>query len=106
MTQIFAKIGDAVMAMRKEEAQLIALQSLSWLVENRSALSEFMALTGIDLDTLRNAAGEDDLLASVIEYICGEDARIIACADHIGEKPEVFLTVRDVLGGGAIPHWT
>lgn len=86
------------------QAELIALNALTWLAGDATRLEGFMRTTGINLETLRAAAGEPGLLASVLDHVLQDERLLLAwCRDegHDAAKIRQFrqrLPGHDVAG--------
>ena len=78
-------------------ASEIALKSLTFLAEDEQRLRQFMARTGIDVDTLRRNAGEPYLLAAVLEYLTADESLLLVFAANSGIDPAMVLPALYVL---------
>lgn len=96
--------------MQQEKAQILALQALAWLAADEDRIGPFLAQSGIGLADLQARAGESDVLAAVLDFILGDDSRVLAWADEADLRPEAAAIAlsgaRGALPGGAVPDWT
>ena len=92
--------------MRQESAQAVALQALAFLAADDELFGAFLAMAGTDARSVAARAEDPDLLVSVLDFILAEDARVLACAQAQGGRPEDILRARALLAGGEMPHWT
>lgn len=92
--------------MNRDSAETIALQALGWVAADPEVASDFLGAAGMEAGDLRAAAGSPDFLGAVMDYLLGDDARVIAFATQAGIAPEQVLQVRAALPGGDLPHWT
>jgi len=92
--------------MRQDLAEVVALKALGWLAGQDELLGVWLGATGASLADLRVRAGEPEFLASVLEFLCLEDAWVLAFASETGTAPEAVMQARAGLPGGAETHWT
>ncbi|MAY32753.1 MAG: hypothetical protein CMM86_09125 [Rhodovulum sp.] len=92
--------------MRQETAETVALQALSWLVTNDELLPVFLGSSGASLDDLRNQAENPEFLGSLLDFICMDDAWVVAFCDANALSYETPMQARMALPGGAQTHWT
>ena len=59
----------------------------------------FLALTGMDVDGLRAAAGTPATLLALLDYLMANEHDLIATAEAIGVKPEQLAGAARALGG-------
>jgi Protein of unknown function (DUF3572) len=84
----------------QEAAEMLAIQVLAFLAEEPERLTAFLSATGIAIEDLRNAAGETDFLAGVLEHMLADERLLLAFADSAGIDPANVARARNVLGGG------
>ncbi|TCL10165.1 uncharacterized protein DUF3572 [Shimia isoporae] len=94
------------MTLSHEAAETLALDALTWLVNNDEVLPVFMGATGASVDDLRARAGEADFLGSVLEFLTMDDAWVVAFCDTKGVGYDQPLMAAHVLLGSARMHWT
>ncbi|MEF3046787.1 DUF3572 domain-containing protein [Pseudotabrizicola sp. L79] len=90
----------------QENAEMVALQALTWLVGNEELLPVFLGSTGADLSDLAKGAGDPVFLASVLDFLLMDDSWIIACCDAQGLPYPSLMAARAAFPGGAQHHWT
>lgn len=83
-------------------AEIVAIQALSFVAADPERLGLFLAETGIGPDTLRNAAGDPNFLASVLDFVMRDDATVQAFASASQLHPTNIAAARQVLGDR---HW-
>lgn len=86
----------------REVAEIVAIQALSFVAADPERLGLFLAETGIGPDTLRNAAGDPNFLASVLDFVMRDDATVQAFASASQLHPTNIAAARQVLGDR---HW-
>ncbi len=92
--------------MEQEQAEILALKALSYLVGLDEEMDRFSALTGIGSADIMERANDPELLAGVVDFfLAHEDLLTEFCAVH-DYDPETPLRARQALPGGDLPHWT
>lgn len=92
--------------MDVEQAEVLALGALGWLIANDELLPVFLGSTGTSESDLRGRAGEAEFLASVLDFLCMDDAWLMACCDSLGVAYEDPMRARATLPGGMQMNWT
>ena len=83
----------------REDAEMLAVQALSFLAEEPERLGAFLSLTGIGPEAVREAAGAPSFLAGVLEHILDNETLLLAFADNAGVDPAAIAQARHALGG-------
>ena len=94
------------MNTQREAAETLALQAMAWLVADDDARAAFLAATGAGPGDLAAGAQHPEFLASVLDFLLGDDARIIAFCDSADLPYTAPLAARAWLPGGDATHWT
>jgi Protein of unknown function (DUF3572) len=84
-------------SMRRDAAESLAVQALSFLAGEPERLARFLALTGIGPDRIRAAAASPGFLAGVLDHVASEDALVTAFAAEAGIRPEEVEKARRTL---------
>lgn len=92
--------------MRRNSAEELALQALTWLLAEDGLIHDFMATTGAAPDDLAHNAAQPEFLASVLDFLLLEDRWIMAFCDAQGLAYDLPMQARAVLPGGAAQNWT
>ena len=79
-------------------AEMLAVQALAFIAEDDARLSAFIASTGIAVQSIRDAAREQNFLAGVLEHILADENLLIAFADSAGINPTEVARARQSLG--------
>ena len=82
--------------------EVIALQALGFLAGEPVRLERFLALTGIDVETLRRRAGEPELLAGVLDHVLGDESLLFLFCEAAGLDPAAPRAARRGLPGAAV----
>ena len=83
----------------RDSAESLAIQALSFLAEDPERLSRFLAFTGIEAQSLRDAAREPNFLLGVLDHLAGDDRLLTEFATQREIAPEVVTAARDLLAG-------
>lgn len=92
--------------MKAEQAEVIALQALGWLVGDDDLRDVFLGATGASPEALRSQAGDAAFQASVLDFLMMDDAWVMRFCDAHGLPYETPLQARQSLPGQGLPHWT
>ena len=85
------------------DPESIAIGALSWMAADGALLSRFCALTGIEPDALRAAAGEPGFLAGVLDFLMTHEPTLMRFCDDNDIEPAVVEAAARTLAGGAMP---
>ncbi|MCJ9429232.1 DUF3572 domain-containing protein [Kordiimonas marina] len=86
--------------MISEQAQSLALSAVVFILAEDALKDRFLALTGLDGDSLRARIGDRDFLLSTLDFLMGHEPDLLAFAAHVDEKPETVIAAWRALGGG------
>jgi Protein of unknown function (DUF3572) len=92
--------------MKAEAAETLALNALGWLAGNDDLFPSFLTATGASLDDVARRAGEPAFLASVLDFLLGDDAWVTGFCDTAGLPYTAPMQARAALPGGQAWHWT
>ena len=81
------------------QADETAISILAWLANEPELLGRFLALTGTDPSSLRNAAADPGFLAGVVDFLMGHEPTLLAFCEATGTKPEAVVRAHMVLSG-------
>lgn len=80
-----------------EQAELLALQAVAWVLQDEDRAQRLLALTGIDPGDLRAGLEDPALLASVIGFLANHEPDLIACAAAIDISPAKLAAAAEYL---------
>jgi len=83
----------------RESAEMLAIQVLNFLAEDPERLSRFLAFSGIEAQSLRDAAREPNFLLGVLDHLAGDERLLTEFASQNELTPEVVVRARDLLAG-------
>src|SRR4030081_204563 len=86
----------------REVAEIVAVQALSFIAGDPERLGLFLAESGIGPETLRTAAADPRVLASVLDFVMRDDATVKAFASASQLDPTNIAAARQALGD---PDW-
>ena len=92
-------------SMGAEQAEMLAISALSHIASDPERLDRFLAVTGLDPASLRAEAGKPDFAAGMLDYICADEALLVAFAAEQGLAPEAVATARRLLAGPGGEDW-
>ena len=90
-----AKSGDT----EREQAATLAIEALSFLAAEPERLGQFLALSGIGPEAIREAAGDPNFLAAVIGHVASDERLLLDFAAHAQIKPTAVMRALAALGG-------
>lgn len=76
-----------------------AIGILTWLAGEPELLGRFLALTGTDPSSLRNAASDPGFLAGVTDFLMGHEPTLLAFCEATGTRPEQVVKAHAALSG-------
>jgi hypothetical protein len=82
----------------QQTAEILAVHALAFIAEDDTRLACFIAATGIDPQSIRDAAREPDFLAGVLDHILADENLLIAFADNAGIDPAEMTRAHQALG--------
>ncbi len=94
------------MTIGADQAEILALQALGWILADEDMTMQFIGSTGADLNAIRAGAADADFLVSVLDFILLNDQMVMGFADSAGIAAETVPLARSSLPGGANVHWT
>jgi hypothetical protein len=66
----------------------LALQALTFLAADRERLGDFLAVTGIAAESLRDVAGQPGFATGILTYLAGNEELLVGFAASLGQRPE------------------
>ncbi|MCM2503548.1 DUF3572 domain-containing protein [Aureimonas altamirensis] len=89
--------GRKSRTMAPEAAESLSIEALSFLAQNEEEFLRFLALSGLTVGELRQAAQSQAFLAGVLDYILGNEKTLVAFAAHAGIAPDLVGAARCAL---------
>jgi hypothetical protein len=88
--------------MERPEAEILALQALSWAAGLDGTLQQFSIHTGIEIVDLRQQAGNPELLAAFLDFILADDALTKAFCEMAALDSKQLHRARHALPGAGL----
>jgi hypothetical protein len=82
-----------------DEAEVIALKALTFLVSDEDRLSGFLALSGMDLQDLKEQATDINTLAGLLDHVLAHENLLVEFARSLSCRPESIMCARHKLPG-------
>ena len=99
----YGRTLNAPLTMRRtanaRNAETIALNALSFLVESSDALETFMRQSGVDPTTIRARAAERDFLTAVLDFLMADEALLVRFCEATRTEPGAIRQAHYALGG-------
>src|SRR5438552_3280056 len=80
-------------------AENLAIQALGFMAGDPERLGAFLATTGIGPEMIRQAAADPSFLSGVLDHVAGDEALLMAVADHARVAPRDIEHAQAVLSG-------
>jgi Protein of unknown function (DUF3572) len=87
----------ARLEMTLDSAETVAIEVLSFIAGDPVRLDRFLALTGINPDSLRDAAGQPNFLLGVLDYVAADDRLLQEFATQREIAAEIVVKARELL---------
>jgi hypothetical protein len=84
----------------RDAAESLAIQALNFLATEPARLERFLALSGLQIESIRAAAAEPDFLAGVLAHLGEDEPLLVAFAAEAGVTPAEVDRARCLLAGG------
>lgn len=84
-------------SMSRAAAEAMAIQALGFIVADDTRIERFMALSGLDLSTLREAAAAPGFFAAVLDHLSADEDLLLAFAANAGHDPGTVAAAREAL---------
>ena len=82
------------------DPEFIAIQALTFIAGNPDHGERFLALSGIGLGDLRQAAADPGFLRGVMDYIVSDEPLLLLVAAEAGVTPEAVVQAHDRMTRG------
>jgi len=89
--------------MAAENAHLLAIKGLNFIIEDPQALARFMNLSGLSDHDIRAAAAQPEFLAGVLSFLMDHEAVLMAFAASAQIPPQQVAGAHLALSGA--PVW-
>ena len=86
------------MTATEEGAEILALQALGWLAGEEDRLARFLGLSGLDLGTLRDVAGNRETQRAVLDFLLSDEHLLLDFCEMAQISPKSLPLYRHLLG--------
>lgn len=86
--------------MNQSDAENLAVEALVWLAQDKDLMPRFLALTGIEVSSIRSAANEPGFLAGVLQFYLGHEPTLLRFCAETGRDPATIQKAATLLPGG------
>ncbi|HWT63363.1 MAG TPA: DUF3572 domain-containing protein [Ochrobactrum sp.] len=90
--------------MSQADAENLAVEALVWLAQDKDLMPRFLALTGIEVSSIRSAAQEPGFLAGVLQFYLGHEPTLLRFCEETGRDPATIEKAASLLPGGFNHH--
>lgn len=84
--------------MAIETAAELSVKALTFIAADRVLFERLLAVTGLDVASIRQAAATPGFLPGVLDFILAHEPTLIAFAQHAAVDPASVVSARDALG--------
>jgi hypothetical protein len=82
-----------------EEAEIIALNALSFLASDAVRLDRFLKLSGVSATDIRAAAAEREFLAGILNHLLQDESLLLTFAAEADLDPRLPALAAEILNG-------
>jgi hypothetical protein len=82
------------------EAEAAAISALGFIAGDAELLPRFLAITGIEAASIREAAREPGFLAGVLDFLLAHEPSLMRFAAETGADPASIAEARRILANG------
>ena len=82
-----------------ENAEILALEGLGWLAGDQDGIQRFLDQSGIDADTLRQAADSPEMAVAVLDFLLANEDLLLRFCESAAISPKALHLARHRLGG-------
>ena len=91
--------------MTPEQAEIFALQALTFLAGDEKMISALQAQSGFDPDSLKDNLGNPALLGAILDFLLEDERRLVACCEANEWELGLIGQVRRALPGNTSGIW-
>ena len=80
-----------------ERAEILALEALAWLAGRPDDIGRFLTVSGLHAADLRHAAGQPDLLGSLLDFLLANEALLLDFCEDTSTSAKAVHVARYAL---------
>jgi hypothetical protein len=88
----------------RENAEALAIQALGFVAADPELLPRFLAISGIEAQSIRQAAREPGFLAGVLQFIAAHEPTLMRFSEETGIPPQQVTAALRALPFGGDDH--
>lgn len=73
-----------------DEAELISITALAFLAEDTERMAQFLNVTGLDADSLRDRVRNHKFLAEILNYLLTDESLLLVFCSNSGIEPSLI----------------
>jgi hypothetical protein len=93
------KSSERALEQQQARAQDVAVATFDFIAAQPRQFGRFLEMTGIALESIREATRETNFLAGVLDHLSGDESLLLAFCAQTGIDPNEVIRARAVLGG-------
>jgi hypothetical protein len=82
-----------------EEAEIIALNALSFLASDAARLDRFLRLSGVSATDIRAASADREFLAGILNHLLQDESLLLTFAAEADLDPRLPALAAEILNG-------
>ncbi len=86
-------------------ASQTSLNALTFLMGDDALRDRFLALSGLNADTIRSMVTEQEFQSNVLEFFIHNEADLLNLSQHLDINPDQIVAHWRALGGGLYQEW-
>jgi hypothetical protein len=99
------KISMKAAAPSGEEAEELAIKILGWLTQDPDMMSRFLALSGIEAGSIRQAAREPGFFAGLTGFLMNHEPTLMTFCEQNAVKADFVAACHHKLNGPGDDAW-
>lgn len=92
--------------MNREQAEVVGLKVLGWLVNDEDLVGQFLGQSGVLASELGGRAQDAEFLGFILDFLLTDDAAVQAFSEDNSLPGDTISRARMALPGGVVPNWT
>ncbi|GBF25292.1 hypothetical protein MnTg02_00322 [bacterium MnTg02] len=73
-----------------DDAELISIKALAFLAEDTERMAQFLNVTGLDADSLRDRVRNHKFLAEILNYLLTDESLLLVFCSNSGIEPSLI----------------